>query len=277
MPLNSKMWGNHPSALNCDWASIEADPKSRMLRRLKYAKRSSTSYCEGMIQVGRTQSVRYPKGGTGVIWDGVAAKLSKGVFELNASVEQVDAAAKRLILQDGRTIRYKYLISTMPISGLLTSLIDQPDLRRRASEFIYSTVSLFGFGVEGSIPESFRGVHSFQVPEMHIPFWRVTIPSNVSPYSVPDAATHWSVLCEASRGNNESGSEVSPSDVEKGLRQVGLLTGQSRIVSRLQSEIKYGYPVPFVGRDELLGTVQSQLQKFDIFSRGRFGGGIRSI
>jgi hypothetical protein len=49
------------------------------------------------------------------------------------------------------------------------------------------------------------------------------------------------------------------------------ISKKTQIVSTLHQRFGYGYPTPFLGRDELVDTVLSALEKEHIFSRGRFG------
>lgn len=51
----------------------------------------------------------------------------------------------------------------------------------------------------------------------------------------------------------------------------GLITKEHQIVSRFYKSFKYGYPTPFLGRDQLCDPIFALLEKYDIFSRGRFG------
>ena len=42
-------------------------------------------------------------------------------------------------------------------------------------------------------------------------------------------------------------------------------------MSRQLIQVPYSYPVPTLGRDEALATIQPWLMAHDIYSRGRFG------
>lgn len=46
---------------------------------------------------------------------------------------------------------------------------------------------------------------------------------------------------------------------------------KKRIVSRYLIDIPYSYPVPTLGRDEALSTIQPYLESKSVYSRGRFG------
>ena len=44
------------------------------------------------------------------------------------------------------------------------------------------------------------------------------------------------------------------------------------IISTWHHYLEYGYPTPFLGRDNVLDKIHSELARFNIYSRGRFGG-----
>ena len=64
-----------------------------------------------------------------------------------------------------------------------------------------------------------------------------------------------------------------------GLVGTGLLEDddRKRIVARWHCSPRMTYPVPSVGRDAALGTIQPWLRSQDIWSRGRFGGWLYEI
>jgi hypothetical protein len=59
--------------------------------------------------------------------------------------------------------------------------------------------------------------------------------------------------------------------VLNGLLKIGLLQDTGQIASQFEGVLSHGYPVPFLGRDRLLRSIQKELEALSIFSRGRFG------
>ena len=62
-------------------------------------------------------------------------------------------------------------------------------------------------------------------------------------------------------------------EVIAGAVRSGLLSNKDCecIVSRYHKRLEYGYPISFLGRDELCSSIFTALEAKDIFSRGRFG------
>ena len=111
-------------------------------------------------------------------------------------------------------------------------------------------------------------------PEDNCPFYRVTYLSNYSKYMTPDAATHYSLLCETSYSDfKQVNPETIVEDTIVGLINAGLLKEEDRkdIVSTWTYHAKYSYPTPTVDRDGILAQAIPFLEKHDIYSRGRFG------
>ena len=275
-PLNRKMWTIPPSEMNSVWVRERSGSRLQnlpvvSLRRL---------LIQAIFKVDDpgwqpNTRVRYPaKGGTGTIWRKAIAQLDPARIRLNTAIREIEAHRRTAVLGDGSRVYYSRLVSTMPLDTLLHLMSDRPDLHPFAKQLQKSAVCLLGYGIRGRIPSRYRGVHSFQCPEKHVPFWRVTIPSNVSSGNVPDSEQHYSVLCEISFPHAAYIliSQELRRQVQDGLHQIGLLSDGSIIVSRFERILNHGYPLPFLGRDEHLSTIHHKLLSQNIVSRGRFGG-----
>ncbi|WP_446743455.1 protoporphyrinogen/coproporphyrinogen oxidase [Silvibacterium acidisoli] len=272
-PLNHKMWAYPPEELSSEWTSHRSGSNCRNVPDVAIWKLLRNLVLQ-RDELGWDEStrVRYPlRGGTGAIWTKLAEDLPAHSCSFGTRVTSIDPGKKLLRDNHGRSIRYERLISTIPVDILLHLLEDEPQLSTNAERFRCASVQLFGFGIEGYVPDHLRGVHSFHVPEKKYPFWRVNFPSHFSPGNVPDAATTWSVLCEVSSPSHTS-TPIDAAEIESSLRQLQILHSGHKIVSRWSQFLGHGYPVPFRGRDAVLNTVHTRLHELDILSRGRFGG-----
>jgi len=272
-PLNRKMWAHDPRLLGSAWSSHRSGSKEKNIPEVR-VRAVLRNLLLNRDDAGWTDSttVRYPrKGGVGAIWKQVFALLPASCHRLGSRVTQLNAGTSELHFADGSTIHYDRLVSSIPLDHLLHMMGDQPELHSRSKEFRAAKVQLFGFGVKGAMPEVLSNVHAINVPDPTVPFWRMNIPSNFSPGNVPDSDNTWSILCESSL-SRESDAGYQPDQIESALRQIGFLRPSNKVVSVFTSALEHGYPVPFAGRDELLDQVQRQLERLEIYSRGRFGG-----
>lgn len=104
---------------------------------------------------GPNATFRFPAhGGTGNIWIRLAETLPKQNirFGSQGKVKKVDADLKLVLLEDGRSINYKKLISTMAVDALAEKLEDT-ELVNLSKGLFYSSTHVIGVGVRGERPE----------------------------------------------------------------------------------------------------------------------------
>ena len=274
-PMNRKMWSHCPSKMSSAWVRERSGSALPNIPQVRF-RRALRQRFSGIDDLGwlPTTRVRYPAtGGTGCIWNKAAARIEPGRLALGKQIRSIDSAQRIAILSDGSRIPYAKLVSSMPLDLLLKSIGD-PKCEALAASLRRSSALLFGFGIAGELPNHFLDVHTFQCPEPDLPFWRVTIPSNVSSGNVPDVKRFYSVLCEVSRPASDSPEvpDGTRKEVLEALKKIGIIAERCRVVSVFEKSLPYGYPLPFLGRDQLLSSIHRKLLPMGIFSRGRFGG-----
>lgn len=104
---------------------------------------------------GPNATFRFPSyGGTGGIWIAVANTLPKEKtrFGSHGKVKKIDADGKKAILENGQTIGYEKLISTMAVDALVEQMEDK-ELVDLSKGLFYSSTHVIGVGVRGERPE----------------------------------------------------------------------------------------------------------------------------
>jgi protoporphyrinogen oxidase len=272
-PLNRKMWATPPDEIGSYWASHRSGSKVANVADV-----SVEEVIESIVTRkdrpgwDETSKVRYPlRRGIGAIWDAIAQSIPAGRIRAGVRVEQIDATQRRLTLSDGTKLSYRHIISSVPLN-LLVGMLADPLKKGDASKLRYANVAYVGLGIEGAIPEWLKAVHSFHIPDPQVACWRISFPSNFSPNTVPHPGT-WSILCEISHKQGMAYDVAAASQaLEEQLKARNILPGDAQILSRWEGAMEHGYPVPFLGRDDVLSDIQSELMTLGIFSRGRFGG-----
>jgi protoporphyrinogen oxidase len=261
---------------------------------------------------GPNATFRFPaRGGTGAIWTSVANTLPRGKtrFGSRGRVSKIDAGAKFVTLEDGKTIRYKRLISTMAIDQL-TEQIGDVELISLSKRLFYSTTHVIGIGIRGKRPERIGDkcwvstldtwinlcltVPQLYFPEDNCPFYRATIFSNYSPHNQPEASVmlptlffaggnrpkyseprkgpYWSIMLEVSESSMRPVDQANIlKDSIKGLINTEMIEANDEIVSTYHRRFDHGYPTPTLEREGILTQLLPRLQALDIYSRGRFG------
>jgi UDP-galactopyranose mutase len=226
---------------------------------------------------GPNNTFRYPlRGGTGTLYRGLHEALADCI-ELRTEVASIDPDEQVVTTADGRTFGYDRLLSTMPLNRFVDRLETVPDaVRRAAGDLVWSGSHIVGVGVDRPAGSTKNWIY---FPEPDVPFYRVTYLSNYSPYMTPEP-DQTLFLTETSRSPYKpSDAATIVDEVVDGLIRTRLMTedDRDRIVTTWLCSPDMSYPVPSVGRDAALGTIQPWLAEQGIASRGRFGAWLYEI
>lgn len=245
---------------------------------------------------GPNATFRFPAhGGTGAIWIAVANTIpkEKTMFGLDGTVKKVDAECKVVTLENGKTISYEKLISTMAVDDLVKKMDDR-SLIPLTKKLFYSSTHVIGVGIRGERPERIGDKCWLYFPEDDCPFYRATIFSNYSPNNQPASSTklptihlasgedpsipsdqegpYWSIMLEVSESSMKPVNNTDMvDDCIKGLINTDMLKPNDEIVSKYHRRFDHGYPTPTLEREGALKNLLPKLQEKDIYSRGRFG------
>jgi len=271
IPYNFKVWATPAELMNYVWIGerVSVVDAEALLRNVLFEQPDK--------QWGPNSTFRYPlHGGTGFLYEGMR-KYVADHLELNCPVSRVDPVAKQVITADGRTFRYDVLLSTMPLNLLVDQLETAPaEVTRAAGDLAWSGSHIVGIGIDRPVDSDKNWVY---FPEADVPFYRVTYLSNYSPH-LTAAPGQFSLLTETSHSRHKHEDPDTIVDrVIDGLVTTGLMRESDRelIVARWRCSPAMSYPVPSVGRDAALGTIQPWLRSQNIWSRGRFGGWLYEI
>ena len=268
LPYNFKVWAHPAQQLSAGWVGqrvARVDLERIVFNILE--QRDDRAW-------GPNNTFRFPaRGGTGEIWRRLANSLPKNAIRFNRAAQYIDTGRKRIHFADGASEDYDILISTMPID-VLVRMSDLHALSDVANGLRRSTVHVVGVGLKGTPPPSLATKSWLYFPEDTCPFYRVTVFSNYSKGNVPEAESgrYWSLMAEVSE------SPAKPVEKERVVDSVldGMLA--TRLVERRDQVAAvwyycadYGYPVPSIGRDAIVGRLMPVLEQRQVFSRGRFG------
>jgi hypothetical protein len=109
-------------------------------------------------------------------------------------------------------------------------------------------------------------------PESSSPFYRVTVFSNYSPNNVARPGEQWSLMAEVSESPEKPvDRDRVAGEVVEAFRRIGFIGPEVQPASVWYRRMERGYPTPWLGRDAVLDAVQPELERHDVYSRGRFG------
>jgi protoporphyrinogen oxidase len=287
-PYNKKIWAYPLKKMNKNWVGDRVAPID-LIKSLENILQATTD-----VAWGPNKTFYFPaKGGTGSLWRKIASALPQTKFNFKTSLVSINATDHTAVLSSGEVVQYQQLISTLPLTNLLTTTTFpahrphwlQPSAQAKTKKALFaSTVHIVGIGLEGTPHPDLRTKCWLYYPESNLPFYRVTVFSNYSPTHVPKPGKQWSLMCEVSEsaytasylqsvknGQKKLNTKKIIADVIKGLKEAKLITTTDAVVSTWTHTAWLGYPTPTLAREKVLTPTLRALEKYDLYSRGRFG------
>ncbi len=265
-PYNFKVWGFPPEAMDCGWVGdrVAAPEMDTVLRAIETG--------EDNRSWGPNATFRFPKrGGTGAVWRAVAGGLPPERFRYSEGAVAVDPAGRAVRTRRGKDIQYDALISTVPLDSLARMCPCVPTAGA-ADRLRYTSTHVVGLGLNGQPPDALRGKCWMYFPGANSPYYRVTVFSHYSPHNVPKPGEQWSLMAEISETVHKPvDADTLLRETVRGLREDGLLPEETEILSTAHRFLPRGYPVPFLGRDQVVDPLLRAFETSGIYSRGRFG------
>lgn len=249
---------------------------------------------------GPNATFRFPAhGGTGGIWKAVAKTLPSERFTFNTSVQRIEGKNKIAHLSDGSSVKYRTMISTMPLDEIV-KIVDETDedTRKTGSELIFSSTHVIGIGLRGVLPPRIGDKCWLYFPEPDSPFYRATIFSNYSPNNCPQSdvklrtlqtadpslsknvdcqnareGPYWSIMLEVSESYKKPvNHDTLIADCIQGLINTSMCQPEDEVVTVYHRKFYHGYPTPSLQREAQLKKLLPNLKdNYGIWSRGRFG------
>lgn len=274
IPYNYKMWAHPANELSTIWTARKSGSRYANVPLVDIERLVENFVC-GRDDPGWAGATTFPyprNGGIGALWRALFRRLPADRTALSQRLVAVDPDSKIATFASGLRVRYRHLITTVPLPELLKAMPRRAETYRETTPLSHSRTHVVGIGLRGAMPEVLRDKFWLYVPEQQFPYFRVTLISNFSPNNVPDDEPHWSLMCESSESPHLAVDETRLiENVVRALRE-SLLPADQPIVSRWYRRLDYGYPAPCLKRDGFLHEIEPALLRKDIRTRGRFGG-----
>jgi len=255
LPYNSKLWQFPLDRLTIEWMGRFVPSPS------------INDVLEGILPKGKTgagynASFYYPKrGGIETVIKGIYSGVKDNVM-LNAGVRRIDLK-NRVVYYGGKKIKYKKIISTMPLNSLLKICGDKKLVH--ASKKL-KAASVYSLNV-GFKPGRKTGRHWVYVPEEKYPFYRTGFFHEVSRPNAPKG--YGSVFAEVSFR------KTPPKNIKNrvitGLLKMGVIKSKRDIKVVYPMVLKDAYVIYDKEREKVLPAVVKKLKSAGIVTAGRWG------
>ena len=252
-PYNKKVWQYPLTGMSWQWIDERV--------ATAHEKNKGTSW-------GRNANFSVPaSAGIGTLWRAMGKQINRHV-SLNKRAIAIDAKKQIVTFQDGSTVQYDHLLSTVSLK-LLAGMIQGvalPSVSGLTSVGVY----VVGVGMRGTVPEQLKQLHWMYVPSPRVPFFRVSVYSNYGTCNAPKGT--WSLLFEVSYdGKKKLDAGVCIQEVIQSAKEIQCIPKDAEIIDTFFISAPLAYPVPTIGRDAILSTILPKLGTHHISSLGRFG------
>ena len=267
LPYNFRVWATPLAQMSKEWIA-------ERVSIVDYERaRKNVEEQKDDVAWGPNNTFLFPKFGTGDTYQRagkfLAPHIKTGKEAVGFSFEK-----KEITFSDGEKVSYDALISSVPLTSIASASEDMPeDVRAAGKALTANSVIIIGLGIERPIKTTTCWEY---YPDTSVPFNRLTYFHNYSPYMVPNADTerYSSLMLEVCYSKDKPIEKESVvKDSIDALIRYGILeeADRGKIISQTVYDVKYGYPIPTLDRDALLGKIQSYLMERGVYSRGRYG------
>jgi len=274
IPYNRRQWAWDLKDMRYDWIADRVpmpDIKEVLLGALRPPNR----------KYGPNKEFWYPiEGGIEALPKAFLQYIPKERIWFNAAVIAIDRSRHEVTLADGRRLRYKWLISTIPLPILVNMLCESvpSEVKAAAGGLKSNIVHTVNIGLEGTELGIDRPMHWVYFADDATIFHRISFPHRFSEWMVPPGCC--SIQAEISESVYRSHNRASlVHETLDGLVHVGILSEkEARPVSdggrvRLTKVVTLdpAYIIHDLKHRENMRVIKDYLKIFNIETRGRFG------
>jgi UDP-galactopyranose mutase len=262
VPYNEKLWAVPLDSMETSWLGGRV-PLPDLEQMIEGALEPSPP------PMGPNARFGYPlRGGFQALMDAFRPHL-KGELALNTSVVHVSPAKRTIRLDDGRTVHYEKLISTMPLPQLIAACGSEApaDVQAAARALKHVSVRCVNLGV--ARPD-LTDKHWIYYPEDTV-FHRIFVQGNASPHC--NAPGGFGLICEITYGP----AKPLPCDgqalidrVVDDCRRVGMLRPDDTLITANQVDLPCAYVVYDQMRAKNVERIRDWLSSYGIILAGRY-------
>ena len=257
IPYNEKIWGVHPKQMTAKWGErfVPIPKKEDVLAGAKL---------NPDCKLGYNTSFFYPTRGAGEMAERIHAALPPHTVEFDVALRSVDLEKKIATLSTGERVRYQHLVSTIPLPELARS-VRKPSLALAKNAKLLKCRPLPYLDIALNVPAR-QKYHWCYVPSPKVPFYRVTIYSNLSSLNAPKGKSSLCVELASRRYNKRMLSKIID-----GLKEMRLINGKADIQFVSPKFIKYAYVIYDQNHSKAVPIILKTFAKNGVHSIGRWG------
>lgn len=257
IPYAEKFWATSASTLSTEWVGARVRiPDARELVRGAISRSKQ--------EVHYVRSIRYPnQGGFGAYVAGLVGDLP---IITKCAVAEIDPALHTVLLVNGQAIRYRCLVSTLPLPELCRLIRNCPEQVLAAAGRLHATsLLLVSLGLRGTPQSVFHWGYSF---DQQCPFARLSMPSAWAPTNAPQ--DYWSLQAEVYFTDQPPDISKTMAKVSDWIQRLGLISTRSQIILESTRVLPFANVVFDTERSQVLSEVNRYLDEQGILRCGRY-------
>ena len=259
VPYNEKFWRMPCKELTCDWFDGFI-PVIKFKDVIEQAKK--------LDNIGYNACFYYPdKGGIEALPSALCSNLREKI-NFNSKITGISLNKKELTINNTQKIKFKKIISTIPLPELTKIIKNIPkEIAHAAGLLNYNSILVFNIGLKRKINSN---KHWIYFPESKYKYFRIgyynSFSSGMSPAGCDSIYAEYSYPKSGCRNK-----EQVKKDVLKNLLDSGVVLAREDVVVCDIVNIKYGYPIYDHNYSYATSIITDFLLKNDIHSIGRYG------
>jgi protoporphyrinogen oxidase len=261
IPYSEKFWTVHPRDMTHEWTGnrVPQPSMSQVIRGALWSRQT---------KIGTNVDFRYPSSapGYGAIGDAMSRKVER--LHLGHRAAELDMVQRRVKFQNGHSVAYQRLITTIPLPDLVSLCPTAPESVRKAAAALRANsicVVNLGIGRPGR-----TGWHWAHFPEKDLSFFRISFPHNLADNVTPIGMSSISaeVAYSSTKPINRS---TIVEQVKSDLVRVGVLRADDPIVFTSTTDIQYAYCIHDFARKDAVRSIRAWMLSQGIVPTGRYG------
>lgn len=262
VPYNEKLWTVPLDEIETSWLGgrVPLPDLAQMIRG---------ALVPTPAPMGPNARFGYPlHGGFQALMDAFVPRL-RCELALETNVLHVSPSARTVRLDDGRSVRFESLISTMPLPQLVAACGDEApqDVRDAAAGLRHVSVRCVNLGIGR---EKLSTKHWIYYPEDAV-FHRIFLQGNASPHNNPPGG--FGLICEISYSERKPLPCDGPALVERVVedcRRVGIVGADDPVLVANQVDMPYAYVIYDHARAANVAKIREWLAGFGVILAGRY-------
>ncbi len=261
IPYSEKFWTVHPREMTHEWTGNRV-PQPTTLQVIRGALWSRQT------RIGTNTDFKYPDSAPGYGAIGEALGRKAVAIRCGHRAERLDVRGRTLHFDNGASVAYGRLISTIPLPELVRICPDAPEeVRTAAARLRTNSIVVVNLGIGRPAISGWHWVH---FPERDVSFFRLSFPHNFAGNVSPPGTSSISAEVAYSAERPVDKSAIVERVVDD-LRRVRLLRPDDRVVFTMTRDIRYAYCIHDFHRKTAVRTVRNWLLAHDVIATGRYG------